>query len=248
MRSDLRSVTARAASPTANSRPRRIASQTPCALPAAAPALARFCSPMKRAIRPRSSACWRPGARASRSMQTIQSSATGASRRTRADDVAYIIYTFGSTGTPKGVYQNHRGILHDAMQSIAVGPITPEDHLALFYVPAVIAGLRMMFSGIPTGAAIEVLPPFEFGREGLSRAIQARGVTRMSSSPTLFRNIAGALGADERLDSVSEVILGGGARRLVRLRRLRTRLLPGGEAVGAPWRNGVLDAAHAVVR
>jgi amino acid adenylation domain-containing protein len=127
----------------------------------------------------------------------------------RPDDVAYIIYTSGSTGAPKGVFQNHRGVLHDVMQSVAVGPVTHEDRLSLFYSPAVIAGLRTLLSGILVGAAMEVLPPFELGREGLARAIKARGVTRMSLSPTLFRHIVGALAADERLDSVHTVVLGG---------------------------------------
>jgi amino acid adenylation domain-containing protein len=127
----------------------------------------------------------------------------------RPDDVACILYTSGSTGTPKGVFQNHRGVLCDAAHSVNVGPVKPDDHIALFYSPTVVVGLRTMLAGILSGAALEVLPPLALGAAGLVREIKRRRVTRLNLSPSLFRHIVGALGDREHLDSVHTVMLGG---------------------------------------
>ncbi len=129
--------------------------------------------------------------------------------RQSPDDIAYIIYTSGSTGVPKGVFQNHRGVLHDILQSVNAAHISCADRIALFYTPSVIAGLRTMLTAILSGATVEVLRPAELGGSGLAREITARGVTVLRSSPTLFRHIVAALGPDARLDTVRLVSLGG---------------------------------------
>ncbi|HTT02807.1 MAG TPA: non-ribosomal peptide synthetase [Steroidobacteraceae bacterium] len=125
------------------------------------------------------------------------------------DDIACILYTSGSTGTPKGVFQNQLGVLKDVSESASVGPLTPADHVAIFYAPAVIAGLRTLLAGILSGAALEVLPPLELGAPALVREIVSRGVTRLNLSPTLFRHLINALAPGERLGSVRTVMLGG---------------------------------------
>ena len=125
------------------------------------------------------------------------------------DDVACILYTSGSTGVPKGVFQNHRGVLRDVAHSASVGPVRPVDHIALFYSPTVIVGLRTMLAGILSGATLEVLPPLSLGASGLVREIKLRRVTRMNLSPSLFRHIVGALTDAEHLDRVHTVMLGG---------------------------------------
>jgi amino acid adenylation domain-containing protein len=125
------------------------------------------------------------------------------------DDIACILYTSGSTGTPKGVFQNQRGVLKDVSESASVGPLTAADHVALFYAPAVIAGLRNMLASLLSGAALEVLPPLELGAAALVREIVSRRVTRLSLSPTLFRHVIHALPPQERLECVRTVMLGG---------------------------------------
>ena len=125
------------------------------------------------------------------------------------DDIACVIYTSGSTGAPKGVFQNHRGLLQDIVESVAFAQICRQDRIALFYPPSVIAGLRTLFSGLASGASVEVLPPRTFGRTALAAQIKARGITLLRLSPTLFRHLADTLSAGACFDDVRMVMLGG---------------------------------------
>ena len=125
------------------------------------------------------------------------------------DDLACVIYTSGSTGTPKGVYQDHRGVLHDVMQSVHTAHIECHDRLALFYSPCVIAGWRVMLTALLSGAQLHVLEPAALGASGLASAIRTHALTVLRSSPTLFRHVAGALEPDVRFESVRLVQLGG---------------------------------------
>jgi amino acid adenylation domain-containing protein len=105
---------------------------------------------------------------------------------------ACIIYTSGSTGAPKGVVQNHRGVLHDVLQSVNTSHIGVTDTIAVFYSPAVIAGFRTLLSGLLSGAAVEVLPPLVHGAAMLAQKIDALAVTVLRLSPALFRHLAAA--------------------------------------------------------
>ena len=125
------------------------------------------------------------------------------------DDIACVIYTSGSTGAPKGVFQNHRGLLQDVAESVSFAHICPQDRIAQFYPPSVIAGLRTLFTGLAAGAAMEVLPPRLFGRTALAGQIKARGITLLRLSPTLLRHLADTLTAGECFDDVRLVTLGG---------------------------------------
>jgi amino acid adenylation domain-containing protein len=125
------------------------------------------------------------------------------------DDIACVIYTSGSTGAPKGVFQNHRGLLQDIQESVSFAQICREDRIALFYPPSVIAGLRTLFTGLASGAGLEVLPPRIFGRTALAGQIKARGITLLRLSPTLFRHLADTLTAGACFDDVRLVTLGG---------------------------------------
>jgi long-subunit acyl-CoA synthetase (AMP-forming) len=82
------------------------------------------------------------------------------------DDVACIIYTSGSTGAPKGVFQSHRGLLHDVMEAIHVSALSPQDRVALFYPPSVIAGLRTMLSALASGAGVRCAAAAKTGQAG----------------------------------------------------------------------------------
>ncbi len=108
------------------------------------------------------------------------------------DAPACIIYTSGSTGSPKGVVQSSRGVLHDVLQSVNIAHIGVNDTIAVFYSPAVIAGFRTLLSGLLSGAAIEVLPPLVHGPAMLAQQIDARAVTVLRLSPSLFRHVVAA--------------------------------------------------------
>ena len=132
-------------------------------------------------------------------------------KRPRAgpDDLACILYTSGSSGAPKGVVQNHRGAIHNVLERVNTAHIGPDDRLALFYSPAVIAGLGMMLIALLSGASLEVFSPIRLGAVALTRALRDSGATLVNCSPTLFRHIVDALEPDQRLDSLRLVTLGG---------------------------------------
>jgi fengycin family lipopeptide synthetase E len=123
-------------------------------------------------------------------------------------DLAYIIYTSGSTGAPKGVFQNHESLLADVMQSVESFELGPEDRSALVYSPGVIAGLRALLGTLLAGGEAHLLAPRALGGAGLVHEINARGITILRSSATLFRRVMDSAGADG-LDSLRLVALSG---------------------------------------
>ena len=125
-----------------------------------------------------------------------------------AGDLAYILYTSGSTGAPKGAFQTHGPLYADLLDSVESFGLTPEDRPALFYPPAVAAGLRAMLGTLLAGASAHLLVPTALGSQGLVREIRERRITIFRSSATLFRHVAVAAGP-EGLQSLRLVALGG---------------------------------------
>ena len=144
-------------------------------------------------------------------LDQLEALPTGSPHPPAPTDVAYILYTSGSTGAPKGAAFDHRAVLHDISTASDVAQIGPGERLALFYSPTAAAGLRILMTTLLKGAAGEILPPQALGAAGLAREINARKVTLLRSSPTLFRHVVHALGEGERLESVRTVGLGGEA-------------------------------------
>ena len=124
------------------------------------------------------------------------------------DELAYLLYTSGSTGAPKGVCHSHRNCLHDVLVLTNNGHLGPEDHIGVFY-GGVIGAMRRLFSALLNGASLHMLPPVELEAEGLVEQIRARGLTCYHGVPTLFRRIAGAVPAGERLETLRLVRLSG---------------------------------------
>jgi amino acid adenylation domain-containing protein len=137
----------------------------------------------------------------------LEASAPPEPRPTSAD-LAYILYTSGSTGAPKGVFQDHRSLLADILHSVRSFELSPEDRAALFYPPAVAAGLRAMLGTLAAGATAHLLAPRTLGGRGLVSEIHSRKITVFRSSATLFRRVVDVAGEGE-LESLRLVALGG---------------------------------------
>jgi amino acid adenylation domain-containing protein len=130
-------------------------------------------------------------------------------RRPKADDHACIIYTSGSTGAPKGVYQNHRGVLHDVLQTTQVANLSCDDRLVLFNPPSLKLSVRVSLAALLTGGSLHCLVPGELTPSALASKVQALRITVLCLVPRLFAHIAEGLGSSEKLDAVRVVSLGG---------------------------------------
>ena len=141
-------------------------------------------------------------------IDTLAAGAGGPPALPGPEDLAYILYTSGSTGAPKGAFQTHGPLLADLVHSVEGFGLTSDDRPALFYPPAVAAGLRAMLGSLLAGASAQLLTPTTLGSQGLVREIRERGITVFRSSATLFRHVAGAAGPGG-LESLRLVALGG---------------------------------------
>jgi amino acid adenylation domain-containing protein len=129
--------------------------------------------------------------------------------RPRPDDIANITYTSGSTGRPKGVYQNHRGLLHDIMQSTNTLRLASTDRTIAFHSPSFLHGTRIVFGALLNGGSVHMLRPSDIGAAGIADEIRARRITVFRAVATLFTSVAATLAAGELLDSLRLVYLGG---------------------------------------
>ncbi|MEX0852681.1 MAG: non-ribosomal peptide synthetase [Bauldia sp.] len=130
-------------------------------------------------------------------------------RRPGPDDLAYITYTSGSTGKPKGVYQNHRGLLHDILQSTNTLRLSVDDRAGVFHSPSLLQGTRIAFGALLNGGSVHMLRPLELGPSGLAAEIRGRRITVFRSVARLFTTVAETLSANDTFDSLRLVYLGG---------------------------------------
>jgi amino acid adenylation domain-containing protein len=130
----------------------------------------------------------------------------------KADDLAFVVYTSGSTGEPKGAYHSHRNLLHDVLQQTNTLHLNHEDKVALVYSPTVVGAIREIMMTLLNGASLHMLPPRVLQPDGLVRAIEGRGITIFRLVPVLLRHIAEVLRPDQRLNSIR--VLGLGSQRV----------------------------------
>ena len=122
------------------------------------------------------------------------------------DAVAFLIYTSGSTGSPKGVLQTHRNMLHNVLRHTSGAGLSADDRVLLLAEVGSGQGVGVVWTTLLNGATLCPFPLGERGLAGLSRHLDAVGVTVFVASASIFRGFAGTLNG-ERLDGVRLVRL-----------------------------------------
>ena len=144
-----------------------------------------------------------------------------------ADSLATILYTSGSTGEPKGVAQNHRGVLHDALNLIEQVRVAPEDRLSLVLAAGTVGSIRDILAALLVGASVH---PFDLAAEGfaaLGRFIADERITYVNVVVTLFRHLVAALPPSARLDTVRVFRCGSEALAAADLAAFQRHFAPG---------------------
>ncbi len=108
--------------------------------------------------------------------------------QTRAEELAYVMYTSGSTGQPKGVEVIHRGVVRLVCNTnyVELGP----DEVVLQFAPLSFdASTFEIWAALLQGGRLVVFPPRLPSLDDLGRCIRDCGVTTLWLSAGLFRQM-----------------------------------------------------------
>ncbi|MGN9822086.1 amino acid adenylation domain-containing protein, partial [Streptomyces sp. SD11] len=128
--------------------------------------------------------------------------------------LAYVIYTSGSTGRPKGVLVPHANVhsLFQAADSTGTFELGPDDVWSVSHSSAFDFSVWEIWGALAHGARCLVVPT-ETVREPwlLYDALAAEGVTVLSATPELFRQLADVGETGHTLSDLRFVVFGGDA-------------------------------------
>lgn len=133
---------------------------------------------------------------------------------TAPEQLAYVIYTSGSTGRPKGVLVPHANVhsLFEAADNTGTFGLDPDDVWSVSHSSAFDFSVWEIWGALTHGARC-LLVPTETVREPwlLHDALAAEGVTVLSATPELFRQLADVGEAGRMLTDLRFVVFGGDA-------------------------------------
>ncbi len=136
-----------------------------------------------------------------------------------ARDLA-VMYTSGTMGKPKGVQLSHRALVENAVRTVEVLGMSPEDRV-LALVPFFASfGFSMMVGTLAAGATLVLLPTFE-AADALD-LLEAERVSVLHGVPTQFHLLQREVAFDpSRLRTVRTGLLAGSAVSEELVRRVR---------------------------
>jgi amino acid adenylation domain-containing protein len=118
------------------------------------------------------------------------------------DTLATILYTSGSTGRPKGVLQDHRSILHNAMNMANSLRLGADDRVGLVQSLSVVGGVRDTLAGLLSGSAVAVYDLPTLGVGPMAGWLRREGVTIVNMVVTVFRHFAATLDPADQFPTV----------------------------------------------
>src|SRR5256714_4482076 len=127
----------------------------------------------------------------------------------RDDTPCAIFYTSGSSRTPRPLVYTHGGTLQNALNHSRSLGITSDDRLTFLSPCSAAASVSSIFGALLNGATLLPFQPAVRGFTELRDWIKSESITVYHSVPSLFRRFTESLAADEILDSVRIVKLGG---------------------------------------
>ena len=125
------------------------------------------------------------------------------------ENLASIQYTSGSTGKPKGVAHSHRSQLHTVMINTNEVRLCCQDRLTLLHSVGFTAAQAHLFQSLLNGASLHVFDLKSEGIHGLSKWLKQESLTIYHSPPTVFRQLAEAMSAEDKFSSLRLIRLSG---------------------------------------
>ncbi|MFJ6574306.1 amino acid adenylation domain-containing protein, partial [Streptomyces sp. NPDC091292] len=141
---------------------------------------------------------------------------------TEPGQIAYVIYTSGSTGRPKGVHVPHANVqnLLAAADSTETFDLGPDDVWSVIHSSAFDFSVWEIWGALTHGARCVVVPTETVRQPWLLRdVLAAQGVTVLSATPELFRQVAEATGPGRAPSDLRFVVFGGDALQRVHVER-----------------------------
>ncbi|MFJ4243824.1 amino acid adenylation domain-containing protein, partial [Streptomyces iakyrus] len=141
---------------------------------------------------------------------------------TEPGQLAYVIYTSGSTGRPKGVHVPHANVqsLFAAVDRTETFDLGPADVWSVIHSSAFDFSVWEIWGALAHGARCLVVPTETVRQPWLLRDVLAgEGVTVLSATPELFRQLAEAAGPGRAPTGLRFVVFGGDALHRVHVER-----------------------------
>ncbi|WP_261991509.1 non-ribosomal peptide synthetase, partial [Streptomyces sp. OR43] len=141
---------------------------------------------------------------------------------TEPGQLAYVIYTSGSTGRPKGVHVPHANVqgLFAAVDRTETFDLGHDDVWSVIHSSAFDFSVWEIWGALTHGARCLVVPTETVRQPWLLRDVLAdEGVTVLSATPELFRQLAEAAGPGRTPTDLRYVVFGGDALQRVHVER-----------------------------
>ncbi|MFD2168469.1 amino acid adenylation domain-containing protein [Tumebacillus lipolyticus] len=136
--------------------------------------------------------------------------------QSKADDLAYVMYTSGSTGQPKGVCVPHRAIVR-LVKNAQYADFSPDHVFLQVATVSFDAATFEIWGSLLHGATLALMPPHLPTLEEVGQALREYGVTTLWLTVGLFNLMVDS--HLEALRGVKQLLVGGDALSMAHIRK-----------------------------